>query len=178
MCGSVVFVDGGSDVIVPTPGRGRCQRAKRSHTSDGGGVSTAGRRGTPGAPTVGRPGRWRVSRGWCSAPGSPQSGAVGSLWDVRARPSAQPPAGGARRGAGRRVRRACSRPSSPASDWGDALPGWVSCSAVACPSGLRSTPRKRVTANTVRGFKSLRHRHTTSENSQVNCYLCVCWGVP
>ncbi len=31
---------------------------------------------------------------------------------------------------------------------------------VVCPSGLRSTPRKRVTAKPVRGFKSLRHRQS------------------
>ena len=49
----------------------------------------------------------------------PKTGAVGSLWDVvrdrrlNHRPSR------ARRGAGRRMRRACWRPSSPASDWGE-----------------------------------------------------------
>ena len=32
-------------------------------------------------------------------------------------------------------------------------------STVVCPSGLRSTPRKRVTVQAVRGFKSRRHRH-------------------
>ena len=31
--------------------------------------------------------------------------------------------------------------------------------AVACPSGLRSTPRKRVRVHALRGFKSHRHRH-------------------
>ena len=36
----------------------------------------------------------------------------------------------------------------------------VPSSAVACPSGLRSTPRKRVRVHALRGFKSHRHRHT------------------
>jgi hypothetical protein len=30
---------------------------------------------------------------------------------------------------------------------------------VACPSGLRRTPRKRLWAQVHRGFKSRRHRH-------------------
>ena len=34
----------------------------------------------------------------------------------------------------------------------------VRSSAVACPSGLRSTPRKRVRGQLLRGFKSHRHR--------------------
>ena len=37
-------------------------------------------------------------------------------------------------------------------------PALVTCSAVACPSGLRSTPRKRVWGRLHRGFKSHRHR--------------------
>ena len=36
----------------------------------------------------------------------------------------------------------------------------VTCSAVACPSGRRSTPRKRVKVDALRGFKSHRHRQT------------------
>ena len=36
--------------------------------------------------------------------------------------------------------------------------GPVTYSAVVCPSGLRSTPRKRVRVQALRGFKSLRHR--------------------
>ena len=38
----------------------------------------------------------------------------------------------------------------------------VPSSAVACPSGLRSTPRKRVWVQAHRGFKSHRHRHGPS----------------
>ena len=37
----------------------------------------------------------------------------------------------------------------------------VISAAVACPSGRRSTPRKRVRGQLLRGFKSHRHRHTT-----------------
>ena len=37
-------------------------------------------------------------------------------------------------------------------------PGPVTSSAVACPSGRRSTPRKRVRGQLLRGFKSHRHR--------------------
>ena len=39
----------------------------------------------------------------------------------------------------------------------------VACCAVACPSGLRSTPRKRVRVYALRGFKSHRHRHSPAE---------------
>ena len=38
-------------------------------------------------------------------------------------------------------------------------PARVASSTVACPSGLRSTPRKRVWGRLHRGFKSHRHRH-------------------
>ncbi len=38
----------------------------------------------------------------------------------------------------------------------------VPSAAVACPSGLRSTPRKRVWVHALRGFKSHRHRHSVS----------------
>ena len=41
----------------------------------------------------------------------------------------------------------------------DARGGPVTSPAVACPSGLRSTPRKRVWVQAHRGFKSHRHRH-------------------
>ena len=68
-------------------------------------------------------------------------------------PPAQPPAGGGRRGARRRVRGAPARVVR-------AAPGPpVTYPAVACPSGLRSTPRKRVRGQLLRGFKSHRHRH-------------------
>ena len=81
----------------------------------------------------------------------PKTGAVGSLWDVV------------------RDRRLTHRPQVRggvlADDCAALLEAFsvvsaiwvrsvlaVSFSAVACPSGLRSTPRKRVTGNPVRGY--------------------------
>ena len=68
------------------------------------------------------------------------------------RPPAQPPARGGRRRARRGVLGPAGRflrPPTPR----------VASPAVACPSGLRRTPRKRLWAQVHRGFKSHRHRH-------------------
>ena len=90
----------------------------------------------------------------------PKTGAVGSLWDVvrDRRLNHRPAVRGGVLAASAPHR---WRSSSPASDWGEQAVGSVSSLTVACPSGLRSTPRKRVTAKTVRGFKSLRHRQSS-----------------
>jgi hypothetical protein len=45
-------------------------------------------------------------------------------------------------------------------DFDSSAAGQVPSCAVACPSGLRSTPRKRVRGQLLRGFKSHRHRHS------------------
>ena len=153
MCGSVY-----SSTAVPmsssTPGRGRCQRAKRSNTSDGGGVSTAGRRGTPGAQPSAALGAGACAR-LVFAPGSPKWAPSGRCGRVRDRGSTT----------GRKFVAGCSSGVRRAAR-GFFARQRLGCraamgklSAVACPSGLRSTPRKRVTGKTVRGFKSLRHRH-------------------
>jgi hypothetical protein len=42
---------------------------------------------------------------------------------------------------------------------------------VACPSGLRSTPRKRVWVQAHRGFKSHRHRQPASQESSTQPWL-------
>ena len=54
------------------------------------------------------------------------------------------------------------RPAEPRADFRGAATGPVPSSAVACPSGLRSTPRKRVRVQDLRGFKSHRHRQVMS----------------
>ena len=69
----------------------------------------------------------------------PKAGAAGSVWDLV------------------RDRRANHRVEVVGGVRGAAAP--VPSSAVACPSGLRSTPRKRVRGQLLRGFKSHRHRH-------------------
>ncbi len=46
-------------------------------------------------------------------------------------------------------------------------PGSLESNPVACPSGRRSTPRKRVTSQDVRGFKSHRHRQLLETKPQV-----------
>src|SRR5262249_53117149 len=61
------------------------------------------------------------------------------------------------------------------------LDGLVSSTAVACPSGLRSTPRKRVRGQLLRGFKSHRHRHAegppTRFTWEVPRHFCRCWDL-
>ena len=47
----------------------------------------------------------------------------------------------------------------------------VISAAVACPSGQRSAPRKRVWGQPHRGFKSHRHRHTFSRGSFSRIFL-------
>ena len=89
----------------------------------------------------------------------PKAGAVGSLWDVvrdrRLNHRPEVVVGRTRR----RVRGAAAlvlrRPPGRLSR---ARPAPVPCWAVACPSGRRSTPRKRVRVCALRGFKSHRHR--------------------
>ncbi len=78
----------------------------------------------------------------------------------RPRPPAQPPARGHRRGAGRGVRHAATRvlPRSA---------GPVVSSAVACPSGRRSTPRKRVRATPSVGSNPTATASTTTAASPV-----------
>ena len=86
----------------------------------------------------------------------PKTGAVGSLWDVvrDRRLTHRPDVRGGVLAASARLR---WRRSSPSSDerereehqawFGVSECSSVSCHTVACPSGLRSTPRKRVTGN-------------------------------
>ena len=101
---------------------------------------------------------------------NPELGRCRVVVGPAARPAAQPPTRGGRwgprggllgaaRGVVRRPAggRSCRRlgfltdPVAP-----------VPSSAVACPSGRRSTPRKRVRGQPLRGFKSHRHRHSIS----------------
>ena len=49
---------------------------------------------------------------------------------------------------------------NPAAGPGDSR---VTYFAVVCPSGLRSTPRKRVRVQALQGFKSLHHRHRNAQ---------------
>ena len=104
--------------------------------------------------------------------GDPKAGAVGSLWDVvrDRRLNHRPEVVGGR--AGRRVRRAAGGVLRQAASVTVPVAG-RSAHAVACPSGLRSTPRKRVTVQPVRGFKSHRHRPPSATSLQVR----PCWGV-
>ena len=94
-----------------------------------------------------------------------KAGAVGIAVGRRARPPPQPPARGGRRRPRRGVRRAARRVLRRSTGLGGHsrfrgdLAAPVPSPAVACPSGLRSTPRKRVWAQAHRGFKSHRHRH-------------------
>ena len=88
----------------------------------------------------------------------PKAGAAGSVWDVvrdrRVNHRVEVVAGVRADG----VLAAAARLSSPATA------ARVVFSAVACPSGLRSTPRKRVRGQLLRGFKSHRHRHRMSQD--------------
>ena len=49
-------------------------------------------------------------------------------------------------------------------DFGTPVEAPVTSPAVACPSGLRSTPRKRVWVQAHRGFKSHRHRQRAGDS--------------
>ena len=95
-----------------------------------------------------------------------KAGAVGSLWDVvrdrrlNHRPRWSP---GCSPTSAARCSSSSSRAPAPAAvpPEGASRPpsdGLVPSSAVACPSGLRRTPRKRLWVKVHRGFKSLRHR--------------------
>ena len=88
-----------------------------------------------------------------------EMGAAGTLWDVlRDRRLNHRPevVSGV---LGRGVVRPCWRSSSPRQrDSRVTSRGPVRYPAVACPSGRRSTPRKRVRGQLLRGFKSHRHR--------------------
>ncbi len=46
--------------------------------------------------------------------------------------------------------------------------------AVACPSGQRSAPRKRVWGQPHRGFKSHRHRHSTRSALHAGLFSACC----
>ena len=77
------------------------------------------------------------------------------------RPSARPPVRDRNRrrsGATRRGATAQAASGPRASRFKGPLIARVTSPAVACPSGLRSTPRKRVWVQAHRGFKSHRHR--------------------
>ena len=147
-----------------TPRSSRCARprgalrrvaARRLHPGgDPGALHDVRRRAGAG------PGR----RGWSSAPATTKAGAVGSLWDVvrdrRLNHRPEVVAGVLADECAallvRLLRRApltgfLARPAPP-----------VPSSAVACPSGLRRTPRKRLWVQAHRGFKSLRHRQGAS----------------
>ena len=91
----------------------------------------------------------------------PKAGAVGSLWDVVRDRRLEPPARGRRRRAGRGVRRGA------AGLFPDPAGSRVISPTVACPSGRRSTPRKRVKVHAFRGFKSHRHRASLATSPQV-----------
>ncbi len=97
----------------------------------------------------------RAAPVWCTAPTIPRPVRSDSLWDVvrDRRLNFRPEviggvlAGGVRCTAAFVLRGASNGP--------------VACCAVACPSGRRSTPRKRVRGQLLRGFKSHRHRLPT-----------------
>ena len=98
----------------------------------------------------------------------PKAGAVGSLWDVvrdpRLNHRPEVVAGvladecSALLAAFFADRRRAGQPPSAR----------VRYPAVACPSGRRSTPRKRVRVQALRGFKSHRHRGVSAASSQVS----------
>ena len=103
----------------------------------------------------------------------PKAGAVGSLWDVvRDRRLNHRPevVGGVLADECAALLRdffaAARRCGWPVSDRPRAP---VPSPAVACPSGRRSTPRKRVRGQPLRGFKSHRHRQTDSGTPQQRC---------
>ena len=77
------------------------------------------------------------------------------------RPPAQPPSRGGRG----RARRGGH---GPAGRFLPPPPPRVASPAVACPSGLRRTPRKRLWVQAHRGFKSLRHRRWNRPLTCVN----------
>ena len=90
----------------------------------------------------------------------PKAGAVGSLWDVvrdrRLNHRPEVVSGVLADECGRLLVDFFDRPPLTGFLTGPDPP--VPSSAVACPSGLRRTPRKRLWVQAHRGFKSLRHR--------------------
>ena len=122
---------GHAEVVAPARGRAGAGllAARRLHPRRDPGAVRHVRRCGDGAARVERV----VFGAW-----DPKAGACGSVWDLTRDPRATPPRRGRRRGPRRRSRRPCWSISSRAAGSGKAFP------AVACPSGLRSTPRKRV----------------------------------
>ena len=90
----------------------------------------------------------------------PKAGAAGSVRDVvrDSRLNHRVEVVGRRAGGGVRGAAAVVLRRAPPADSVTAGRRSLPSSAVACPSGLRSTPRKRVRVQALRGFKSHRHR--------------------
>ena len=108
-----------------------------------------------------------------------KAGAVGSLWDVvRDRRLNHRPevVGGvlADESAALLLEFFAAPPRARPADFGATRRVRYPRPAVACPSGLRSTPRKRVWVQAHRGFKSHRHRH---ENPRIHAQMGVNLGV-
>ena len=103
----------------------------------------------------------------------PKAGAVGSLWDVvrdrRLNVRPEVVGGVLADECGTLLQRVLRGPPGhvPTVGWTRLIAptGPLLCSAVACPSGLRSTPRNVVWGQLHRGFKSHRHRQVVSQET-------------